>query len=140
MFRKQAIESVLQPVPRQRFGVALAKYFSSSIDSSDGLAISLYELASQSNVDIVVDSVPAVDGLEKFAQENSLDVYELVFHGGEEYEIVATIPQAKLRQAETAARKAELRLRVIGRVKRGNGSVFVGDRLLENRGYVHFSK
>jgi thiamine-monophosphate kinase len=140
MFRKQAIESVLQPVPRQRFGVALAKYFSSSIDSSDGLAISLYELASQSNVDIVVDSVPAVDGLEKFAQENSLDVYELVFHGGEEYEIVATIPQAKLRQAETAARKTELRLRVIGRVKRGNGSVFVGDRLLENRGYVHFSK
>jgi thiamine-monophosphate kinase len=78
--------------------------------------------------------------LEKFAQENSLDVYELVFHGGEEYEIVATIPQAKLRQAETAARKTELRLRVIGRVKRGNGSVFVGDRLLENRGYVHFSK
>ena len=140
MFRKQAIESVLQPVPRQRFGVALAKYFSSSIDSSDGLAISLYELASQSNVDIVVDSVPAVDGLEKFAQENSLDVCELVFHGGEEYEIVATIPQAKLRQAETAATKAELGLRVIGRVKRGNGSVFVGDRLLENRGYVHFSK
>lgn len=140
IFRKQAVKSVLEPCPRQRFGLALARYFSSSIDSSDGLAISLYELASQSNVDIVVDSVPAVDGLEKFAQENSLDVYELVFHGGEEYEIVATIPQAKLRQAETAARKAELRLRVIGRVKRGDGSVFVGDRLLENRGYVHFSK
>ena len=56
-FRKQAIKSVLEPKPKQRFGMTLAKYFSSSIDSSDGLAISLYELASQSHVDIVIDRV-----------------------------------------------------------------------------------
>jgi thiamine-monophosphate kinase len=137
-FRKQAAESVLMPAPRQRFGLALAKYFSSSIDSSDGLAISLYELASQSKVDIAVDNIPVADGVEKFAQENGLDARELVLHGGEEYEIVATIPKAKLMQAEAAAREANVDLHVIGRVRKGAGDVFVGKKLLENRGYDHF--
>jgi thiamine-monophosphate kinase len=139
VFRKQAVESVFEPEPRQRFGIALARFFSSSIDSSDGLAISLYELAGQSGADIAIDNVPAAEGVEKFAEENGLDAHELVFHGGEEYEIVATIPKSKLRQAVSAARKARVSLHVIGRVQKGSGDVFVGKKLLENRGYVHFS-
>ena len=139
IFRKRAVKSVLEPCPRQSFGLALARYFSSSIDSSDGLAISLYELASQSGeVDITIYSIPIVDGLDRFAQENSLDTNELVFHGGEEYEIVATISETKIRQAKAAARKAGINLCVIGRVQRGVGNVFLQNRLLENRGYTHF--
>lgn len=140
-FRKHALKSVLEPYPRQSFGLALARYFSSSIDSSDGLAVSLYELASQSEgVDIIIYGIPAVEGLDKFAEENSLDKHELVFHGGEEYEIVATISHTKIRQAEAAARKAGVSLHVIGRVQRGSGNVFVRNKLLENRGYMHFHK
>jgi thiamine-monophosphate kinase len=137
-FRKQAADSVLLPTPRQQFGMALAKHFSSSIDSSDGLAISLYELAGQSKINIIIDNVPIAEGVEQFAQENGTDHNELVFHGGEEYEIVATIPKAKLKQAEAMARKAKVDLHVIGSVRRGSGDVFVGKKLLENRGYVHF--
>lgn len=140
-FRKCAVKSVLEPHPRQSFGLALARYFSSSIDSSDGLAVSLYELASPSEgVDIIIYGIPAVEGLDKFAEENSLDKHELVFHGGEEYEIVATISHTKIRQAEAAARKAGVSLHVIGRVQRGSGNVFVRNKLLENRGYMHFHK
>jgi thiamine-monophosphate kinase len=141
IFRKHAVKSVLEPYPRQSFGLALARYFSSSIDSSDGLAVSLYELANQSEgVDIMIYRIPAVEGLDKFAQENNLDKHELVFHGGEEYEIVATISHTKIRQAEAAARKAGVSLHVIGRVQKGSGNVFVRNRLLENRGYIHFHK
>lgn len=141
IFRKHAVKSVLEPYPRQSFGFALARYFSSSIDSSDGLAVSLYELASQSKeVDIIIHSIPSVEGLDKFAQENSLDKHELVFHGGEEYEIVATISHTKIRQAEAAARKAGVSLHVIGRVQKGSGNVFARNTLLENRGYMHFHK
>jgi thiamine-monophosphate kinase len=141
IFKKHAVKSVLEPYPRQSFGLSLARYFSSSIDSSDGLAVSLYELASQSEgVDIMIYRIPAVEGLDKFAQENSLDKHELVFHGGEEYEIVATISHTKIRQAEAAARKAGVSLHVIGRVQKGSGNVFVRNRLLENRGYMHFHK
>jgi thiamine-monophosphate kinase len=137
-FRKQSIDTVLLPKPRQHFGMALARYFSSSIDSSDGLAISLYELASQSRVDITIDRVPAAEGVEEFVRENGLDAHELVFHGGEEYEIVATVPKSKLKQAMSAARKVGVDLHVIGRIRRGAGDVFVREKLLENRGYVHF--
>ena len=141
IFRKRAVKSVLEPHPRQSFGLVIARYSSASIDSSDGLAVSLYELASQSKgVDITIYRIPAVEGLEKFAQENSFETHELVFHGGEEYEIVATVPPTKMRQAEAAARKAGVNLQVIGRVQRGSGSVFVRKKLLENRGYVHFHR
>lgn len=141
IFRKQAVKSVLEPRPRQRFGLALARYFSSSIDSSDGLAISLYQLASQGeNIDIIIYSMPVVSGLDKFAQDNSLDTHELLFHGGEEYEIVATISDTKIRRAETAAKRAGVDLYVIGRVQKGSGKVFVQNRMLENRGYIHFHK
>ncbi|MDQ3882018.1 MAG: thiamine-phosphate kinase [Thermoproteota archaeon] len=140
-FRKKAVKSVLEPCPRQRFGLALAKYFSSSIDSSDGLAVSLYELASQGeDVDITIYSIPVVSGLDKFAQDNNLDTHELLFHGGEEYEIVATISDTKIKQAEAAAKRAGVDLYVIGRVQKGSGKVSVQDRMLENRGYMHFHK
>ncbi len=140
IFRTKSVDSVLEPKPRQRFGNTLAKFFSSSIDSSDGLAISLYELATSSRADIVLDKVPAAQGLDLFAKENGIDANELVFHGGEEYEIVATIPRAKLKQAMLAARKAKVELHIIGRVRKGPGKVFVGKRLLENRGYLHFQR
>jgi len=139
IFRKQAVRSVLEPCPRQRFGQALARYFSSSTDSSDGLAVSLYELARQAKgIDITIHNIPVIPGLDKFAKDNNLDKNELVFHGGEEYEIVATISDTKIRQAEAAAGKAGVDLYVIGRVQRGSGNVFVQNRLLENRGYMHF--
>ncbi len=140
-FRERAIKSVLEPEPRQTFGLEFAKYFSSSIDSSDGLAESLYELSTQSNdVDIVINNIPAAEGLEQFAQKNNLDLHELVFHGGEEYEIVATIPDSKIGQAEDTARKSGASLQIIGRVQSGSGNVFVREKLLENRGYMHFSR
>ncbi len=139
-FRKRAVDSVLAPQPKQRFGQTLAKYFSSSVDSSDGLAASLYELATASGVDILIDSIPAVDGLDLFAEQNNIDRDELIFHGGEEYDIVATIPGSKLKQAVAAARKAKLDLHLVGKARRGSGKVFVGNRLLQNRGYLHFNK
>lgn len=138
-FRKLAVQSVMEPVPRQQFGMTLGKFFSSSIDSSDGLAISLYELAASSGVDIVVQSIPSARGLEEFAKENNLDMQELIFHGGEEFQIVATIPKTDLGRAKAEATKSEIELNVIGRAKRGTGKVFVKDKPLENRGYVHLT-
>lgn len=137
-FRKMAVDSVLEPVPRQAFG-SLARYFTSSIDSSDGLAISLYEIALQSRVDIDVDyGAVKAEGVDEFAQANGLDAHELVFHGGEEYEIIATVPKSSLPKAKTAAKKAGCALHVIGSVKKGKGNVTANKKPVENRGYLHF--
>ncbi len=139
-FRRMAVDSVLEPKPRQQFGAKLARFFASSIDSSDGLATSLYEIAVQSNVDIIVDYESArAQGVDEFALANNLDTKELVFHGGEEYEIVATMPRSAVPKAMAAAKRARLELHVIGRVARGSGKVNAGKSLLENRGYAHFT-
>jgi thiamine-monophosphate kinase len=136
-FRKQAVDSVLEPRPRQDFAI-LAPLFSSSIDSSDGLATSLYEIAMQSRVDIHIDyeKVKAA-GVDEFAQANGLDPRSLVFFGGEEYEIVATIPKKSLAKARALAKKAGVALHEVGTVKKGIGKVYAGKLLLENRGYQH---
>jgi thiamine-monophosphate kinase len=131
---------VLEPLPRQKFGETLAKYFSSSIDSSDGLATSLYELARNSMTDINVDSIPEAAGLVEFAASNDLDRNELVFHGGEEYEIIATIPKSKFEKALAASKRAELEMHPIGIVGKGSGRVYVNNKMLEDRGYLHFSR
>ena len=141
IFREHALKSVLEPYPRLSFGLSLARYFSSSIDSSDGLAVSLYELASQSlDVDIRIDSIPIAEGLEKFAKDNSVDPYDLVFYGGEEYEIVATISSTRIRQVKKVARQTGVDLHIIGRVHKGSGKVFARNKQLKNRGYMHFHK
>lgn len=139
-FARHAIRAVLEPVPRQDVGGALARFLSSSIDSSDGLAVSLYEIARNSRVDIAVDAIPAADGVEAFASDNNLVASDLIFHGGEEYEIVATIPKSKFRQAQLAAKRAKVSIHAIGSVKQGSGRVFVGKKRLEDRGYMHFSR
>jgi thiamine-monophosphate kinase len=141
-FRKNAVLSVIRPKPQQRFGIYLAKYFSSSIDSSDGLAISLYELARQSKVNFFVDHIPAVNGVREFAKNNHLDDKSLVFYGGEEYEIVATIPQANLEKARSLTKRSKLKLYVIGRVEKGYGNVFTRNKekrysILDYYGYIH---
>jgi len=144
-FRKKAISSVMMPIPRIRFGTILSKYFSSSIDSSDGLATSLYELATQSNVDILIKKIPYGTDLTEFVKHNDLSSRELIFHGGEEYEIVATIPRSNLKQAISCAKRSRIKFLVIGEATNGSGNVFIRSRkenkysLLENRGYTHLS-
>lgn len=138
-FRKQAVDSVLEPKPRQDFAI-LAPFFSSSIDSSDGLATSLYEIATQSKVDIQVEYEKVkAKGVDEFAHSNGLDPLKLVFFGGEEYEIVATIPKKALAKARSLAKKAGIPIHEVGTVKKGTGRVFAGKSLLENRGYQHLA-
>ena len=156
-FKKRAISSILLPKPNQKFGTLLGKYFSSSIDSSDGLGTSLYELAKQSGINFYINDIPIPGGLIEFAKTNSLDIYDLIFNGGEEYEIIATINPLNLPKVNFLAKKFHLPLFVIGKAMTGNGNVFVkydnefevfhGRKieknkdyfLLENKGFLHFS-
>jgi len=144
-FKNNAISSVMRPKPAQKFGISLAKYFSASMDSSDGLGISLYELARQSDVNILVDNIPSAKGVYQFARNNHLDYKRLIFCGGEEYEIVGTIAPANLKKAKYKARRSKLKLFIIGKVEKGEGKVFLYDMKtrkrvqLEEGGYIHFN-
>lgn len=143
-FRMKAISSVLEPQPAQKFGLSLANLFSASLDSSDGLGISLYEIARQSDVDILIDNIPSASGIYGFARKNQLDQKQLIFRGGEEYEIIATVSQRNLIKAKTISQRAQMKLHIIGKVVKGHGKVLLREGKavqyseLEEKGYIHF--
>ena len=141
--REVLLRSVCMPQARLREGLALSGSgaVSASIDSSDGLAWSLHELARMSDVGFVVKSVPVGDEVLRFAEFNRLDAMELALHGGEEYELVVTVKPKRWTDAETAVEEAGGRLLPIGKVTRDkqvmlnvNGETCP----VEARGWEHF--
>jgi len=142
-FAGRAVSAVLKPRPPLELGLALAekKLMSSSIDSSDGLAISLYTLAEASSVKIVVYEMPAPTGLIEFCGEHRLNPEDLVFYSGEEYEIVFTTPKEKLEEVQQLARALGRYVKVIGEVQEGQATIeYVspsGKKVLERRGWIH---
>jgi len=149
-FKAKALSSILNPKPNFAFGISFAKFFSSSMDSSDGLSCSLYDLAQQSNIDLLINKLPTSKDVSDFASRNSYNVEDLVFFGGEEYETVATISKANFKMMEAIATKQHIKMQVIGEVTNGNGKVYLSynnkssnnnkPRLLKNQGFMHFSR
>ncbi|MBS7288581.1 MAG: thiamine-phosphate kinase [Candidatus Freyarchaeota archaeon] len=142
--RDLCLKAVYCPEPRIKEGVILAKegYASTSIDSSDGLAASLHELAKASNVGFAIDAIPIPREVLLFAQRNGLDPYELALYGGEEYELVVTIPEEKWEDAIKAVEKVGGTLHRIGRVVGDKEVLFKhpekGWVKVSWRGYEHF--
>ncbi len=146
-FAKKAVDSVLNPKPPLELGLRLAysKLMTSSIDSSDGLAISLYSLAEAGGVKVVVEESPAAGGLEEFAEIHGLSCEELVFYAGEEYEVVFTTREEYLGKVKRIAKRLGREVRVIGRVEKGGAVVEYAPpsgerRVLERRGWVHLQQ
>lgn len=134
------ISSVLNPSAKLDTGLKLARtgFVDSSIDSSDGLAWSLHEIAGLSRVNIVLETIPVASDVKIFAREQGLVPEELALFGGEEYELVLAIKRDQFARV----RRAIPSLQKIGIVTTGSGSVMarLGGRFgkVEPRGYEHF--
>lgn len=114
---------------------------SAAIDSSDGLAWSLHELASQSGVGFRIDDLPIPSICSKFADANKLDAHDLALYGGEEFELVVTIPENRFLRAVQAVQRVGGQLLRIGVVTEKQELLLaVGgkERPIEARGYQHF--
>ncbi len=135
-FEKNAVASVLEPRARLDIGLRASRFFSSCIDSSDGLAISLYHLAESSKVNFDLDRLPMNSGVDQFASENSLLSRELVLFGGEEYELVCTFSKRHERAL------SKLGVETIGVVGKKNADakaeVLFNNELVARRGWLHF--
>jgi thiamine-monophosphate kinase len=141
--RRGLVESVLMPHARLREGLALAKSrtVSASIDSSDGLAWSLHEIARASGVGFLLDVLPVAEEVQELAKANRLDVLSLTLYGGEEYELVVTVKPELFQSAKGAVEKAGGMLMPIGRVTADKKVVLLikGKKVfIEPRGYEHF--
>jgi thiamine-monophosphate kinase len=137
------IDSVYMPKAHLKEGIALArsKAVSASIDSSDGLAISLHWLRKMSNVGFRIFGLPAAPEVKRFAEEFNLSLKELVLNGGEEYELVVTIDKDKWDLAQEVVEKAGGTLIKIGDVTKNREIVLKEDKVEEEiqiRGWEHF--
>ncbi len=141
--RDRLVRSVYMPKARVEEGVALAESgsASSSIDSSDGLAISLHDLSRSSGHGFRLRRIPVSPEASEFAEINGLDPDELALHGGEEYELVFTVRPERLREARDSLRMVGCELIEIGdviperRIFYLEGGV---EKRIEARGWEHF--
>jgi thiamine-monophosphate kinase len=141
--RRFLIEPVLMPHSRLKEGLALSlsEAASASIDSSDGLAWSLHEIARASKVGFLIDKLPVAEEAIEFAALNKLDVADLALYGGEEYEIVVTVKSKLWKKAERAVEDAGGRLIRIGKATENRQVLLKAEgktRAIEARGYEHF--
>lgn len=142
-FVKKAIKSVVNPSPKLDFGVKSRKYFTSSMDSSDGLSTTLNEMANQSKCKFIINNIPTGKDLLEFAKSCNIDSNDLVFHGGEEYEFVFTTSKKHRILIKKNASMLKTPIIEIGYVTKGNG-VFLENQEkfvpLKDLGWHHFRK
>ena len=148
----------LYPPSRVWSGVALARTGSeihAMTDISDGLAAELRALAiANPDSELVVDAahLPLGHGVSTAAQRAGCAPYQFALQGGEDYELLISLPETHLPRARAALLSAEPQtgLTVIGRVRprqlanSGHPRVFLVDpdkeeeRELEVEGFEHF--
>ena len=142
-FKVKAKRAVFKPNCRLMFGLKNRNYFSSSMDSSDGLSTTLNEMSIQSKKRFVITKMPSENDVFDFASSNRLNVNDLIFNGGEEYEIVATVSMSNLPKIKKYAKRNQVKLYEIGYVTKGKGVFYKKDGKLvriKDEGWQHLQK
>lgn len=142
-FVRRAINSFIFPIPKLDFGIKNRSYFTSSMDSSDGLSTTLIEMANQSRCKFIINNTPTENDLIKFAKLHKMVVNKWVFHGGEEYEFVFTVSEKLKSRIKKNALLLKTPIIEIGYVTRGKGVFLEKNKKLvplKDLGWHHFRK
>ena len=123
--RAHLFDRYLLPRPRSALAEAVLHYASASMDVSDGLVGDLTKLCRVSGIAAEIDAarVPLSDaGRAVLAAD--LNARETAFTGGDDYEILCTVPPAKVDRFRVAAMAAKVAVTEIGTVGAGEGAKF----------------
>ena len=142
------IQAHLRPWPRFREAALLRNLpLGAMIDLSDGLAVGVEEICASSGVGARLNysSLPFLPETMELAHKNGFSWDDWVIYGGEDYELLLTVPAAKVAHVvETLTKDSGTPLTVLGEiVSQEEGLSLVYDNeeqepLYTNRSYRHF--
>jgi thiamine-monophosphate kinase len=132
------------PQPRTALAQAVRDHASAAMDVSDGLAGDLTKLCAASGVSAAIDaaSIPLSGAARALLMKGVVGI-EAIVSGGDDYEILCTIPEHRFEAFEQAARLTGVPVTSIGTVIAGpSAPAFLDGEgnaiLLKRRSYSHF--
>jgi thiamine-monophosphate kinase len=125
--RQHLLGRYLLPQPRNALAEAVRTHASAAMDVSDGLAGDFAKLCRVSKVSasIAAARVPLSDAA-KAAIAADPAMLEIALTGGDDYEIVCTVPPGRADSFRAAAGAAKVPVTDIGEVEAGDGARFLG--------------
>lgn len=133
------------PSPRVLAGTALRRLASSCLDVSDGLLQDMQHILDASNVGAVIylDELPVSKALGETISELE-HALELACHGGDDYELLFTVPEEHRVSVESAMSSYNIQCTCIGQITGANKKLDLrlkGERYQfddSHEGYKHF--
>ena len=143
---RRAVTRFLKPEARLALSRALrARHPSACIDVSDGVGTDLLHLA-QAGLALLVheERLPASRSFRALAETLGEDAAAAVLHGGEDYELLFTLPPREAKRVGPRATLAGVPVTEIGEVIEGPGRVLLRTagrtRRLSRTGFHHFMR
>ena len=123
--RESILERQLKPEARQDIILALRRAGirpTSMIDSSDGLASELLHIATESGVGVRIyeDRLPIDHETARMAEELHMSTTTVALSGGEDFELIFTVPLAQLDELRTLEG-----IRIIGHVTEASAGCYL---------------
>ena len=124
--RQHLLARYLLPQPRNALAEAVRTYASAAMDVSDGLVGDFTKLARVSKVaaEIAAARVPLSDAAQAAVAADPA-MLETALTGGDDFEIVCTVPAVQAENFRAAAKTANVAVTEIGEIKAGEGVRFV---------------
>ena len=132
------------PQPRNALAIAIRDHASAAMDVSDGLAGDLTKLCAASGVSAAVSlaDVPLSAAAQALIADGSSSI-EAAVSGGDDYEILCTIPENRWESFAATARQTGVQVSSIGRIEAGAAAPRFLDAagqpvVLKRLSYSHF--
>jgi len=140
--QKYLEQCYLLPEPHIALGQRLYGIAGACMDVSDGLAQDLGHIAEASQVGAVIyrDHIPLSKAALALLAKNEA-LWSAILGGGDDYQLLFTVPAAKEKQLRTLSNDLELTLTCIGEIREGRGvAVLDGNKkpLAAAKGFSHF--
>lgn len=144
---RKLAEKHLSPQPRVREGRFIAAHHlaTAMIDISDGLVSDLNHILEESRrgAEIWIEKLPLSPQVMKYSHIYRKNYIDLALAGGEDYELLFTVPQERLKKFSRLSRQVSLPVTMIGKITGEKGKIHLikndGEPyLLRREGFRHF--